>query len=122
VDKDSYAAGEPIQMALTITNPRKEAVTLYYRDAQRYDFFVVSGDQEVWRWSADQLFAQVLGQETLAPGHYLVYRETWNQRDGQGQQVPAATYTLYGESTGCLDPGFASGCGLRSNGLSVSIQ
>jgi hypothetical protein len=47
-----------------------------FRDSQRYDFLIWSAqDQEVWRWSANQMFAQLLGQETLSPdGGKLTYR------------------------------------------------
>ena len=122
VDKDTYAVGEPIPMTLTVANVRAQPITLYYRDAQRFDFFVVVGDQEVWRWSADQLFAQVLGQETLAPGQYLVYRLVWYQQDAQGQPVPPGTYTLYGESTGCLDPDLVTNCRQRSNPFPFTVR
>ncbi|MCH8837736.1 MAG: hypothetical protein IIA60_08030 [Candidatus Marinimicrobia bacterium] len=34
--------------------------------------------QEVWRWSNERIFAQVLGQETLGPGREdMVYTEAY---------------------------------------------
>jgi Intracellular proteinase inhibitor len=44
-----------------VVNHGPRPVTLQFRDSQRYGFLIrnVQG-QEVWRWSADQLFTQML--------------------------------------------------------------
>jgi hypothetical protein len=74
--KAVYAEGEPVELTLQVVNRGPRPVTLQFRDSQRYDFLIRNTQgQEVWRWSADQMFAQVLGQETLSPdGGNLTYR------------------------------------------------
>lgn len=43
---------------------------------QRYDFeLLAEGGPSLWRWSHGRGFIQMLGQETLAPGQRLEYRE-----------------------------------------------
>ena len=74
--KAVYAEGEPVDLTLQVVNRGPRPVTLKFRDSQRYDFLIRNAQgQEVWRWSANQMFAQMLGQETLSPdGGNLTYR------------------------------------------------
>src|SRR5262245_54826820 len=74
--KAVYTEGEPVELALQVVNRGPRPVTLQFRDSQRYDFLIRNAQgQEVWRWSANQMFAQMLGQETLPPdGGNLTYR------------------------------------------------
>jgi len=80
--KPVYAQGEPLDLTLEVVNHSPRAVTLGFRTAQRYDFVIqnVQG-QEVWRWSAERMFAQMVGQETLsADGGKLTYRAVVRER------------------------------------------
>jgi Intracellular proteinase inhibitor len=74
--KAVYAEGEPVELTLQVVNRSPRPVTLQFRDSQRYDFLIQNAQgQEVWRWSANQMFAQILGQETLSSdGGKLTYR------------------------------------------------
>jgi hypothetical protein len=71
-------SGDTVQLILDVLNAGNAPVTLEFATAQRYEFEVrtESGD-EVWRWSADQMFGQVVGQEVVAAGGSLVYRAVW---------------------------------------------
>src|SRR5262245_50761721 len=71
-----YAEGEPVELTLQMVNRGPRPVTLQFRDSQRYDFLIQNAQgQEVWRWSPNQMFAHLLGQETLPPdGGNLTYR------------------------------------------------
>jgi hypothetical protein len=75
-DKASYHAGEPIELILKLTNRSKQAIALEFSSSQRYDFEIAdSSGTKVWQWSADRMFAQMLGTERLAPGESREYRE-----------------------------------------------
>ncbi len=68
IDRGEYAAGDPVSVRLQISNLLEADRTLSFRSSQRFDLrFLDAADQEVWRWSADQSFAQVLGTEELPP-------------------------------------------------------
>ena len=67
-DKMSYSMGEPITMTLKIFNYTEEDIVFYFNSAQRYDFIIEDEEgNEVWRWSKNMMFAQMLGEEILGP-------------------------------------------------------
>ncbi|WP_254543796.1 BsuPI-related putative proteinase inhibitor [Halomarina pelagica] len=67
-----------VTFAFTVENAGDEPVSLTFSDAARADFVV---DDERWRWSDGRLFAQVLGEETLAPGESRTYEAEWPDPD-----------------------------------------
>lgn len=116
----AFAQGQPITMTLTLVNCDLEPVTRLFNNAQRFDFIVSGeGGEEVWRWSADKAFAQVLGEETFQPGQKVTYRETWEQKDNQGRAVPPGTYQVTGQSSGCDISG--GNCGLPQAAQFIEI-
>ena len=78
-DKASYAAGERIVIELIVFNRTPDQLTFHFRDAQRYDFVIEDAEgKRVWRSAEGQMFAQVLGEETVGPGREeMVYTETY---------------------------------------------
>jgi hypothetical protein len=90
--KEVYAQGEPLELTLEVVNRSSQPVTLRFRTAQHYDLLVQNAqDQEVWRWSAERMFAQMLGQEILAPdGGKLTYRVVVRE------PLPRGSYTVIG--------------------------
>jgi hypothetical protein len=71
-------ARDSVLFVLHVTNPTAEAIQLDFSSAQRFDFEVRRADgTEVWRWSADRTFAQVVGKERVAPGETLRYEAVW---------------------------------------------
>jgi hypothetical protein len=86
-DKSTYAPGEPIALTLEVANRGPHPVTLNFRTNQRYDIVIRdSQGREVWRWSAEQMFAQVLGEEILPPGTgTLTYGITLRERLAPGR-------------------------------------
>ncbi len=101
-DKGSYRAGEPVALTLTVANNGGYALTLSFTSGQRYDFLVRNeSGSEVWRWSADKVFAEALGEEKLEAGANLTYEEIWDQKDALGQQVAAGHYNLTGFVATC---------------------
>jgi hypothetical protein len=87
-----YTPGEPLELTLEVVNHSARPVTLNFRTAQRYDLLIQNTQgQEVWRWSAEQMFAQMLGQETLSPnGGKLTYRAV------RREPLPRGAYTVIG--------------------------
>lgn len=95
VPAPSYAVGVPIILTLTIRNTATAPLSILFPSGQRYDLIArrPRGD-EVWRWSHDRAFVQVVQTVALAPAEELAYRITWDQRDFQDRQVDPGTYEL----------------------------
>jgi hypothetical protein len=69
---------DSVQLILHATNPTPGPLTLDFNTAQRYDFAILdTGGREVWRWSAERMFAQATGSERLEPGATVEYRGVW---------------------------------------------
>lgn len=75
-DKAAYRGGEPIAITLRVALRTGGPVVLEFSSGQRFDVVIRdTGGGPVWRWSADQMFTQVLGTESLdARRSEIVYR------------------------------------------------
>jgi hypothetical protein len=96
LNKPSYKLKESITLTLTITNQSKESFKDSFRSSQEYDFIVKQDNKEVWRWSADKFFAQVITEFTLAPGKSKSFEEVWEQVDNEGKGILAGKYQAIG--------------------------
>lgn len=82
---------DTVRLVLHVTNPSNQPVRLEFNSGQRYDFAIrTAGGADVWTWSADKLFAQAVGTETIAPGATLDYAETWAPGNRKGSFVAIA--------------------------------
>lgn len=63
-----------IEFVFTVSNQSTEIIELDFSTGFIADFAVFADGTEVWRWSDDRLFTQVLTSETLEPGES--FRET----------------------------------------------
>jgi hypothetical protein len=73
---DRVAPGDSIPLTLHVVNGTTEPLVLEFTSSQRYDLRIAPATGEsVWTWSADKLFAQMMGQETIAPGDTVMYRD-----------------------------------------------
>lgn len=96
LDKGSYVVGERVRMKLVATNAANGEVSLSFPTAQRFDFVVRRAGRVVWQWSADMMFAQVLGSEALGAGETLVFEAEWDQRFQDGTNPVLGAYTVRG--------------------------
>lgn len=96
LDRPSYKLKKPARMTFTVANRSNKPFQDSFRSAQAYDFIVRKGGKEIWRWSYDRMFAQVLLDVKIDPGKTLSYSETWDQRDNAGNFVSAGRYEVVG--------------------------
>jgi len=85
-DRPVYQPGQPVRFRLTVSNLSKQAVILSCKDSQRFDMTVadLSGKPR-WRWSEDQMFAQMLSEDTIKPGESRVYTAVFTGKLVPGQ-------------------------------------
>lgn len=96
-ESSSFTQGEPIEFVLTSTNTTNEPITLNFGSTQQFDFYIKSASgAEIWRWSADRVFATVITSFTIPAYGTKEAAETWNQALSTGGNIPVGSYTAYG--------------------------
>jgi len=79
---------DSVRFVFHLTNSGTRPLVLEFNSSARYDFEVqTAAGAEVWRWSADQMFAQVLGSDTVAPGQSRRYSAVWLPGNRTGSYV-----------------------------------
>jgi hypothetical protein len=97
--RDTFSSGENIPIELFLKNEGVEAVKLFYRTAQKFEVVVQSRrGSEIWRWSADKFFTQMLEEVILQPGEEMSFSVSWNQVDNQGERISSGRYRIIGWS------------------------
>lgn len=68
---------EEIEIKFVVENIGKRAYTLSFPDAQRYDYAIVTGNDElVYLWSSDKAFVQQTGMSFINGGEKLQFSES----------------------------------------------
>ena len=93
-DQPAYGQGATATFTIAVDNPGSAPAALTFPSAQVYDVVVLAGETEVWRWSADRMFAAVVTERSYPPGLTLLGRESWNWRDAAGAPLPPGTYRV----------------------------
>lgn len=106
-DKAVYKRGEEISLTLIARSTAKTPVPVTFTSGQSFDVEAQSDKNQinVWRWSAGQMFAQMMRSETWAPNEAHRYSAKWNARqatpDGEpGEIVAPGRYVLRARLTG----------------------
>ncbi len=91
----SFGAGEPVEVAITVRNSGNSPASLTFSSGQRFDLLVrrPRGD-EIWRWSHDKAFIQVIQTVSVRPNDTLTFKGSWDQRDYQGRRVDPGIYEI----------------------------
>lgn len=83
-----------VRFVLHLTNPTAQPIRLEFASSQRYDFEVQTpAGGEVWRWSADQMFGQMLSEESIAAGSSREFTVTWQPGNRTGAFVAVGRVT-----------------------------
>lgn len=107
IPRRTFAPGEFVDATITVRNIGSTSVSLTFTSGQRYDLIVrrPRGD-EVWRWSHDKAFIQVIQSITLKPQESLPpFRDGWDQRDFQGRRVDPGAYEMLAVFLGSVSGG-----------------
>lgn len=102
--KSQVRLGEMVTMQLKVRNNGNRPVTLTFTNPPEADFLVMGEDgSEIWRWSHGKAFIMsgtnslvVPPPVTLPPGGEKEYEVEWDQKDNDGNPVPAGTYLVQG--------------------------
>jgi hypothetical protein len=84
-------------LILTVTNTSEKLLALRFNSSQNYDFVVTdAAGLEVWRWSRQMFFGQVIRSDSIRAKGNRVFEEVWNHRDGNANRVPPGEYRVVG--------------------------
>ncbi|WP_247731462.1 BsuPI-related putative proteinase inhibitor [Halovivax limisalsi] len=78
---DVTTDGHGVSFALAVTNASDEPITAQFSDGCRVDVAVEDDDAEVWRFTEERLFPQVLGEERFDPGETRRFEVEWADPD-----------------------------------------
>ncbi len=78
-------------------NTGEESVKLQFSSGMQFDFVVVSGDTEIWRWSHDKVAIMMLTERDIASDELAVHSVVWDGSDLEGAQVAPGEYEVFGE-------------------------
>jgi hypothetical protein len=99
-----------VDLRFSFKNVSGETRRIVFGSGQMYDFWVYNGEQEeVYRWSSDKTFIQVLLEQELGAAEELVFQEQWDLKDSRGNPVPPGTYTVVVEVLAGLESGAVAG-------------
>lgn len=85
---------DTVRFVLHLTNSTAGPIRLEFPSAQRYDFVVrTPANAEVWRWSADQMFAQMISEESIPAGGSRQFMATWQPGSRTGAFVAEGRVT-----------------------------
>lgn len=90
---DASMTGGAVSFAFTVENTGGDPVDLSFSSAQTHDVVVRDDGADVWRFSEGQMFAQMLGSETLGPGEAVTYEATWEDPDPGSYEAVAELAT-----------------------------
>ena len=101
ITKRDFDAGESIEVTINIRNASVNPVSLTFFSGQRFDLLVrrPRGD-EIWRWSHDKAFIQIVQSIAIRPNEPLTLKGSWDQRDYQGRRADPGAYEVIAYVTG----------------------
>lgn len=82
--------GKSVRLTLRLTNLSGTETRLTFPTSQQYDFWVMRGGSEVWRWSDERVFSQAVERRTIGAQQTINLSEPWVADD------PGA-YVVHGE-------------------------
>lgn len=85
-------SADSVRFVLQVTNAGTQPVPLEFSSGQSFDFVVMQGARELWRWSADRMFTQAMRSETLAPSETRTFTATWAPPAGVHGELTASGF------------------------------
>ena len=73
--------GDAVEFTIRVVNRGDEDVELSFSDSQRLRVTVYDGDEPRWRSDEGQLFAQMLGSETVPEAGESVFEAVWEEAE-----------------------------------------
>nr|MDO8043828.1 BsuPI-related putative proteinase inhibitor [Candidatus Baldrarchaeota archaeon] len=93
-----FRVGEVLSFSLEISNTQDKTLKLFFPTSKIYDFAVYDeSGKEVYRWSRNKLFTQVITRIVLKPKETKVFSLEWDQKVRFGEKAKPGKYQIIGE-------------------------
>lgn len=89
VTPDPPRSHQPVSWRMVVFNSSGAPLTVEFSSSMRGDVALLAGEREVYRWSAEKVFAQVLRRDVIAPGESLMF-----ETDAEPLPVEPGEYEL----------------------------
>lgn len=89
---DTFTAGEPVTLEITITNTARHPV-VYQTTGPGHDIVVSRDAVRIWSKYAGITWAAVISDHTIGARESVVLSAIWNGVDDDGLAVPPGVYT-----------------------------
>ncbi len=98
VDVGATPSAEGHEIVMIATNTSDKLLPFRFGSSQSYDFVITDAatGKEVWRWSKDQFFTQVVRSDSIRANDKWRFDAVWDHRDNDGKRVPPGQYRLEG--------------------------
>jgi len=93
-----FKVDELVSFSLEISNTQDKTLKLFFPTSKIYDFTVYDeGGKEVYRWSGNKLFTQVVTRVILKPQEVKEFNLEWEQKVGFGDKAKPGKYQIIAE-------------------------
>ena len=93
-----FKVDELVSFSLEISNTQDKTLKLFFPTSKIYDFTVYDeGGKEVYRWSGNKLFTQVVTRVILKPQEVREFNLEWEQKVGFGDKAKPGKYQIIAE-------------------------
>ena len=93
-----FKVDELVSFSLEISNIQDKTLKLFFPTSKIYDFTVYDeGGKEVYRWSGNKLFTQVVTRVILKPQEVKEFNLEWEQKVGFGDKAKPGKYQIIAE-------------------------
>jgi len=98
VSKQLVVFPEKVVITLRVFNGTRQPVTLNFQEQPPQDIIVKDKEgKEVWKWSHGKFFPTVIPPSvTVTNKRPLVFEQTWDLKDNNGNAVGMGTYMVKG--------------------------
>ena len=98
IDVGATPSARGHDLVMIATNTSDRLLPFRFGSGKTYDFVITDAatGKEVWRWSHDQFFTQVLRSDSIRANDKWRFDAVWDHRDNDGKRVAPGPYRLVG--------------------------
>jgi hypothetical protein len=82
-------------IVIVVINTSEKLLPFRFNTGQTFDIVITNeAGNEVWRWSKERFFTQVVRSDSIRPKGRWQFQEAWNRRDNDGNPLEPGRYRI----------------------------